>query len=123
MTWERCEWCKVIGVSSTIAAAEPHAAFAGFIFGLKHRYTYTYFIRTISNISQNLKQPEKSITNYFIKSLFNGYECNGMERELFELTAKYGGLRIIKPSKISDREYRHSRILTQEGSQLIKTNI
>ena len=79
----------------------------------KHRYTYTYFISTISNISQNLKQPEKSVTNYFIKSLFNGYECNDMERELFELTAKYGGLRKIKPSKISDREYRHSRILTQ----------
>ena len=43
-----------------------------------------------------------------------------MERELFELPAKYGRLGIINLSKISDREYRNSRILTQEGSQLIK---
>ena len=31
----------------TIAATEPHVAFAGFIFGLKYRYTY--FMRTIPN--------------------------------------------------------------------------
>ena len=43
-----------------------------------------------------------------------------MERELFELLAKYGGLGIINPSKISDREYHNSRILMQEGSRLIK---
>ena len=43
---------------STIAATEPRAAFAGFLFGLKHRCTY--FMRTIPNISQNLKQLEKA---------------------------------------------------------------
>ena len=111
-------WCREIEVLSTIAATEPHAAFAGFIFGLKHRYTY--FMRTIPNISQNLKRLENSIRNCFIKSLFNGYECNNLERELFELPANYGGLGIINPSKISDREYHNSRILTQEGSELIK---
>ena len=68
------------GVLSNIAATEPNAAFAGFTFGLKHRYSY--FMRTIPNISQNLKRLEKRIRNYFIKSLFNGYECYDMEREL-----------------------------------------
>ena len=72
------EWCKEIEVLSIIPATEPHAAFSGFIFGFKHHYTY--FMRTIPNISQNLKRLEKSIRNYFIKSLFNGYECNDMER-------------------------------------------
>ena len=43
-----------------------------------------------------------------------------MERELFELPAKYAGLGIINPSKICDREYCNSGILTQEASQLIK---
>ena len=79
-------------------------------------------MKTISNIPQNFKQLEKSIRNYFIKSLSNGYECNDMERELFELAAKYGGLAIINPSKTSAREYHNSRILTQEGSQLIKNH-
>ena len=77
-------------------------------------------METIPNISENLKRLEKNIRNSFFKSLFGGYECNDMERELFELPAKYGRLGIINPSKISDREYRNSRILTQEGSQLIK---
>ena len=45
---------------------------------------------------------------------------NDMERELFEVSAKYGGLGIINPSKISDGEYHNSRILTQEELQLIK---
>ena len=43
-----------------------------------------------------------------------------MEREVFDLPAKYGGLRMINPSKISDCEYHKSRLLKQEGSQLIK---
>ena len=51
---------------------------------------------------------------------FNNYECNDIEKELFELTAKCGVIGIINSSKISDREYHNSRILTQEGSQLIK---
>ena len=45
---------------------------------------------------------------------------NDMERELFEVPAKYGGLGIINPSKISDGVYHNSRILTQEELQLIK---
>ena len=110
------EWCKETEVLSTIAATEYHAAFAGFIVGLKHRYTY--FMTTIPNILQNLKWLEKNIRNYFIKSLFNGYECNDMEREL---PTKYGGLEIINSFKISDCQYRKSRILTQERSQLIKS--
>ena len=43
-----------------------------------------------------------------------------MERELFDLPAKYCGLGIINPPKIFDGEYRNSRILMQEGYQLIK---
>ena len=105
------EWCKEIEILSTIAATEPHAVFAGFIFGSKHRYTY--FMRTTPNISQNLKQLEKSIRNYFIKSLFNGYECDDIERELFELPTKYGGLSIINASKISDRQHHKSNINTR----------
>ena len=41
------KWCKKMEVLLTIAATEPHVPFAGFIFGLKYRYTY--FMRTIPN--------------------------------------------------------------------------
>ena len=104
------KWCKIIEVLATFAAAEPDTAFAGFMFSLKH--LYKYLMRKIPNISQYLKRLKKSIRNYFIKSLFNGYECNGIESKLFELQAKYGGLGIINPSTIFDCEYHNSRILT-----------
>ena len=97
------EWRNEIEFLSTIAATEPHPAFAGLIFGLKNRYTH--FMRTIPSILQNLKRLEKSSRNYFIKSLLNGHECNDMEKELFKLPTKYGGLGITNPCKISDREY------------------
>ena len=41
-----------------------------------------------------------------------------MERELFRLLAKSGGLGTKRTSKISDRKYRKSRMLTQEGSHI-----
>ena len=48
--------------------------------------------------------------------MFNGHEFNDMERGLFKLPAKYGGLGIINTSKISNRKYRNSPILTLERS-------
>ena len=104
------EWCKEIEVLSTIAATEPNAAFAGFTFGLKHRYSY--FMRTIPNISQNLKRLEKSIRNYFIKSLFNGYECYDMERELSN------GIKCEKSKQYQDTLSKIKQALENDRSRL-----
>ena len=112
------EWCKEIEVLSKIATSEPHAAYAAFVFGLRHRYTF--FMRTIPNISTNLQRLENKIRYCFIKTLLNGYECTDLERELFELPAKFGGLGLINPSKISNNVYQHSRKISEEGSTLIK---
>ena len=49
LTKKSDKWCKGIEIVSTIAVTESQAAFPGFIFDLKHRYTY--FMRTIPNIS------------------------------------------------------------------------
>ena len=100
-------------------------------------------MRTIPNISQNLKQLDKNIRNCFVKTLFNGYKCNAIERkrqtdrhrqtvrqaasqtdrqtdretetqrELLKLPAKFDGLGIVNPSKLSDCDYRNSHILMQ----------
>ena len=53
---------------------------AGFTFDSKH--CYTYFMRTVPNIKNNLMPPEKSISELFIKSFFNGYECRDMHRTI-----------------------------------------
>ena len=51
-------------VLTNFAYPEPHAAFSGFIHGL--RYRYTYFMRTISGISHLLKSLDDAI-DIFIK--------------------------------------------------------
>ena len=47
---EVSEWVKQLEVLTNFACTEPHAAFSGFIHGLRHRYSY--FMRTIPGISR-----------------------------------------------------------------------
>ena len=44
------EWVKQLEVLTNFACTEPHAAFSGFIHGLRHRYSY--FMRIIPGISR-----------------------------------------------------------------------
>ena len=46
-----------------------------------------------------------------------------MEKELFELPPKYGGLGIINTSRLSDCEYFNSRIIARKDQNSSKTNI
>ena len=112
------ERCKKKQVLSTVAATEPHATLSGFIFGLKHRYIY--FMKTIQVFHKIQNYWKKASAITLSTFLLNSYECSDMQREVFDLPAKYGRLRMINPSKISDCEYHKSRLLKQEGSQLIK---
>ena len=75
------EWCKEIEILSIIAATESHAAFSGFIFCLKQHYTY--FMRTIPNISQILKRLQELASGITLSKLYSMITiCNEMEREL-----------------------------------------
>ena len=48
---------------SEIAITGPHTAFAAFIYGVCHKYTY--MMRTIANISDKLKVLDKTKGNFF----------------------------------------------------------
>ena len=104
------KWVTEINVLSEIAKIEPHSAYSAFIHG--HQHKYTYFLRTIPNISNQLKVLDDAIDR-FIKSLLMNYECNSFERELLSLPAKMGGLGIIMPSKISDIQFAASKQITR----------
>ena len=74
------------------ACIEPHAAFSAFIHGLRH--CYAKFMRTVPGISHLLKPLDDAIDT-FIKMLLQGYTFNPIERVLFSVPAKYGGMGII----------------------------
>ena len=58
------KWVKHREVLTNFACTEPHAAFSGFLYGLRHRYTY--FLKTIPGISHLLKPLDDAI-DIFIK--------------------------------------------------------
>ena len=95
-----------------IACTEYHAAFSGFIHGLRRRCTY--LLKTIPGISRLLKPLDDAI-NIFIKVLLlQGYAFNPTGSVLFSLSAKYGGIGSIIPSEICQTEYKNSREITKE---------
>ena len=120
-------WIEELNRLSYIAQAQPHAAYTAFTHGLKHKYTY--LMRTIPDISELLKPLDDAINN-FVKSLFNNYSFNEIERLLLSLPPKFGGMGIIIPSTISNEEYHNSRLITADtinnimhGTKIYKQNI
>ena len=84
------EWIKEILALSEIAKIEPHAAYAAFIHGMQHKYTY--IMRTIPNIAEPILRLDQAITDHFIKALFVNQEFSEQDRVLFSLPVKLGGL-------------------------------
>ena len=90
------KWKTTIEALADIAKSQPHAAYAGYLHAEQHKYTY--FKRTIIEISDNLKPIDNAIDNLFIPTLF-GCEINQTERDIVSLPIKEGGLGIRKVSE------------------------
>ena len=93
-----------------IVKTQPHAAYAAFIHGEQHKYTY--FLRTIANISDNLKPLDDVIDTVFLPALF-GTDISANEREILSLPIRDGGLGIRKVSANADFSYKISSKITQ----------
>ena len=111
------EWVDEIRNLSQIAKIDPHAAYSAFTHGLRHRYTYTF--RTIPNIKHLLQPLADEIKDNFLPSLTNNHLCSEDERKLLPLPPKMGGLGIIIPTEIADKEFQNSDELTK----LLQKNI
>ena len=88
------EWIKQLEILTKFTCTELHAAFSGFIHGLRH--CYTYFMRIVLGISHLLKPLDDAIDT-FIKVLLQGYNFNPTKHVLFSVPAKYGGMGLIIP--------------------------
>ena len=73
MTAKLLSWINELEYLTTIAKTQPHAAYAAFTHGLRHRYVY--IMRTVPEISDVLKPLDNAINN-FLKVLLNGYNFN-----------------------------------------------
>ncbi|KAG1662485.1 hypothetical protein GQR58_020916 [Nymphon striatum] len=85
-------WIEDLEELSRIATREPQVAYAAYIYGLSKRWTYV--CRTTPDISEMMKR---------------------LERKVFSLPARDGGLSIYNISEISDAEYDYSvRVTAQQ---------
>ena len=104
------KWVANIEALGEIAKSEPHAAYAAYLHAEQHKYTY--FKRTIADISQNLKPVDDAISNSFIPSLF-GCEVNENERNILSLPIKEGGLGLGKVGENCAESFAASIKITQ----------
>ena len=74
-----------------IANSDPHSAYTCFTFGLLHKWGY--FQRTIKDTSQFYQPLEDAIREKLIPSII-GRNCSDLERKLFALPCRLGGLGI-----------------------------
>ena len=108
------QWIEELQGLCTIAKREPQLAYAAFVYGSSRRWGY--FMRTTPDISGSLQPVEEEIKSKLVPALI-GRTISQDERNLLALPARYGGLGLINPMEMADREYNYSTIVTE---QLVK---
>ena len=98
---------------SEIAKEEPQLAFN---VGVSQRWKFVQ--RTIKNIAHLFEPLEQMIRDKFIPAIC-GREISDMERRLFALPYRLGGLGIVNPVESADAEYERSKIITSELTSMI----
>jgi len=90
-------WCDEIKRLSEVADTFPHAAYAAFTHGLSSRWLY--IMHTIPNIQDLLQPLEEAIHQLFIPAFFGSPLCSAVERDLYALPVRLGGLGLVNPCK------------------------
>ena len=104
------DWMKQLTKLIEFAKSQPQAAYAAYTHGLRHKFTY--FLRTIPDISDNLKPIDELISDQFIPTLF-GCPISPLERQIFALPVKYGGLGIPILTDMATYEFEASMTVTR----------
>ena len=111
------QWVEEIKHLSLIAQTQPHAAFSAFVHGLSSKWTY--LSRTIANIEELVQPLEDAIRYHLIPILTGRAPPSDLERDLFALPCRLGGIGIANPSKGASSEYLASLQVTKPLSDLI----
>ena len=110
------KWVQDIEELSSIAKAEPQAAYSVYTKAICHRWTYVQ--RTIPNIAQLFKPLEYAIREKLIPALV-GRKISNIERSIFTLPVRLGGMGIRNPVDICEDEYAASISITQNLTNMI----
>ena len=96
-------WISEVDTLSSIATTQPHAAYACFTHGLFSRWLYA--TRTVPDTSSSFQPLEKEILTKFIPALTGLDPPGALQRSLFTLPMRFGGLGIVATDSLSESEY------------------
>ena len=99
-------WLIQLENLNKIAESNPQVAYSAYINGFQHKFTY--FMRTIPNISSHLQPIEDFLANTFLPTLF-GTMITKTDRDLYSLPTRLGGLGISVLPEIAEDHYKNSK--------------
>ena len=109
-----------------VATTQPHAAYAGFVFGLRHRWTFIQ--RTMPTAGDHM-QPLKDAIDHKLLPTVVKHELSDVELELMRLPARFGGMSFDDPVTDSRRKHDDSiksttnltKQILENGADLMKS--
>ena len=104
------KWQNELEKLTDIAKIEPQAAYAAYIHGEQHRFSY--FLRTIPRMAELLEPLDRIITDKFLPALLGSQSITEIERELYALPIRNGGLGIPILKDIAEDEFQTSLQVT-----------
>ena len=111
------DWIKEISLLSDVALTEPQAAYACYVSAYQHKFTY--FLRTIPGIEDNLAPLEEVVRHRLMPAILGGHLVNDDERALLSLPPRLGGLGIKNVQESAPTDYLNSVEVTKPLCQKI----
>ena len=111
------QWVGEIEKLAEIADSQPHAAYGAITHGLSSKWSY--LSRTTPDIDHLLVPIEASIRTTLLPKLTGHDAPNDVERRLFSLPARLGGLNITDPSSFANDQFNASQQVTKPLVDLI----
>ena len=104
------KWQAEVEKLAEIAKTEPQAAYAAYIHGEQHRFSY--FLRTIPGMSDLLEPLDRAITERLIPAMLGRQSISETERSMYALPIRNGGLGIPVVGEIAQNEFETSLQVT-----------
>ena len=109
-------WVAQVDRLADVAATQPHAAYAAYVFGLRHRWTFIQ--RTMPTAGDHMQPLQDSIRGKLIPAVTK-HQPNDLELEMLSLPAAYGGMTFDDPMADSRRKHADSMKCTATLTDLI----
>ena len=107
------KWIDELNTLSTIAATQPHAAFAAFIHGFIHKFRFICWV--CLDTEHLLQSLEESIRSRFIPAITGRDPPNNLIRDLLALSTRLGGMGMVNPTTLASVEYNASLCVAMKG--------